>query len=44
VFHDSYKSQKNMEYALPRLVDFLGGKGYSFGAVPDSAGDKGIKV
>jgi peptidoglycan-N-acetylglucosamine deacetylase len=30
VFHDSYKSQKNMEYALPRLIDHLGGKGFGF--------------
>jgi peptidoglycan/xylan/chitin deacetylase (PgdA/CDA1 family) len=30
VFHDSYKSQKNMEYALPRLIDNFAGKGYSF--------------
>jgi peptidoglycan/xylan/chitin deacetylase (PgdA/CDA1 family) len=30
VFHDSYKSQKNMEYTLPRLIDFFAGKGYTF--------------
>jgi peptidoglycan/xylan/chitin deacetylase (PgdA/CDA1 family) len=33
VFHDSYKSQKNMEYTLPRLIDFFIGKGYSFQAL-----------
>jgi peptidoglycan/xylan/chitin deacetylase (PgdA/CDA1 family) len=30
VFHDSYKAQRNMEYALPRLLDQLGAKGYKF--------------
>ena len=34
VFHDSYKSQRNMEYTLPRLIDFLGQKEYAFGAIP----------
>jgi peptidoglycan/xylan/chitin deacetylase (PgdA/CDA1 family) len=34
VFHDSYKSQRNMEYALPRLIDFLGGEGLDFGVIP----------
>ena len=38
VFHDSYKSRRNMEYALPRLIDHFGGKGYKFRALcePDS--------
>lgn len=35
VFHDSYKSEKNMSYALPRLIDHLGGQGYTFKQVPD---------
>lgn len=30
VFHDSYKSEKNLEYALPRLIDFYSDKGYTF--------------
>ncbi|MEX2235737.1 MAG: polysaccharide deacetylase family protein [Cyclobacteriaceae bacterium] len=30
VFHDSYRSQKNMEYALPRLIDHFSDKGFSF--------------
>jgi peptidoglycan/xylan/chitin deacetylase (PgdA/CDA1 family) len=30
VFHDSYKSQKNLEYTLPRLVDHCRHEGYSF--------------
>jgi peptidoglycan-N-acetylglucosamine deacetylase len=34
VFHDSYKAEKNMTYALPRLMDHLGGAGYSFKALP----------
>lgn len=33
VFHDSYKSEKNMEYALPRLIDFFCDKGYTFQAL-----------
>jgi peptidoglycan/xylan/chitin deacetylase (PgdA/CDA1 family) len=34
VFHDSLKAQKNMEYALPRLIDHFGGKDYDFGVIP----------
>lgn len=34
VFHDSYKSQRNMEYALPRLIDSLSEEGYDFGVIP----------
>jgi peptidoglycan/xylan/chitin deacetylase (PgdA/CDA1 family) len=30
VFHDSYKSQRNMEYTLPRLIDHFASKGYRF--------------
>ncbi|MGC1240204.1 MAG: polysaccharide deacetylase family protein [Chryseosolibacter sp.] len=30
VFHDSYKAQRNMEYALPRLIDHFASKGYRF--------------
>lgn len=30
VFHDSLKAEKNMTYALPRLLDQLAGEGYSF--------------
>lgn len=30
VFHDSYKSEKNMTYTLPRLIDHYGGKGFCF--------------
>lgn len=33
VFHDSYKSQRNMEYVLPRLIDHFLGKGYQFKAL-----------
>ncbi|MEO5603879.1 MAG: polysaccharide deacetylase family protein [Cyclobacteriaceae bacterium] len=33
VFHDSYKSEKNMKYALPRLIDFYRDKGYTFKAI-----------
>lgn len=37
VFHDSYKSQRNMEYAMPRLIDLLGEEGYDFGVIPFNA-------
>jgi peptidoglycan/xylan/chitin deacetylase (PgdA/CDA1 family) len=33
VFHDSYKSQKNLEYTLPRLVDHCRHEGYIFSAL-----------
>jgi peptidoglycan/xylan/chitin deacetylase (PgdA/CDA1 family) len=32
VFHDSYKSQKNLEYTLPRLIDHCMHEGYTFSA------------
>jgi peptidoglycan/xylan/chitin deacetylase (PgdA/CDA1 family) len=31
VFHDSYKSEKNMHHTLPRLIDHFAGQGYTFG-------------
>jgi len=34
VFHDSYKAEKNMAYALPRVMDHLGSSGFSFKALP----------
>ncbi|MEQ8363787.1 MAG: polysaccharide deacetylase family protein [Cyclobacteriaceae bacterium] len=30
VFHDSYKAEKNMTYALPRFLDHFTQKGYKF--------------
>ncbi len=30
VFHDSLKAERNMMYALPRLIDHFKGKGFSF--------------
>ncbi len=30
VFHDSLKAEKNMKYALPRAIEWLKSKGYSF--------------
>lgn len=33
VFHDSYKSEKNMSYTLPRLIEFFSSKGYGFRGV-----------
>lgn len=30
VFHDSYKAQTNMEYALPRFIEFAKKEGYEF--------------
>jgi len=34
VFHDSYKAQRNMEYALPRLIEEMRQQGYSFKLLP----------
>ena len=31
VFHDSYKAERNLMFALPRYLEFLNTKGYSFG-------------
>ena len=33
VFHDSYKAEKNMTYALPRFIEHFSGKGFSFKAL-----------
>ena len=33
VFHDSYKAQKNVEYALPRFIRFAKEKGFEFGTL-----------
>jgi len=30
VFHDSVKAQKNMQYALPKMIDYFLEKGYTF--------------
>ncbi|MBX2894651.1 MAG: polysaccharide deacetylase family protein [Cyclobacteriaceae bacterium] len=30
VFHDSYKAERNMMFALPRYLEFLNEKGYTF--------------
>jgi peptidoglycan-N-acetylglucosamine deacetylase len=31
VFHDSYKAEENLKFALPRFIDHAAGMGYSFG-------------
>jgi len=33
VFHDSIKSRKNIEFALPRALEFFSSKGYQFEAL-----------
>jgi peptidoglycan-N-acetylglucosamine deacetylase len=35
VFHDSLKAEKNLRFALPRLIHDLLGKGYSFKTLPE---------
>ena len=30
VFHDSLRSQKNLQWALPRAIEWLKGEGYEF--------------
>jgi len=41
VFHDSHKSERNMQYALPRLIDHFLEKGYRFQAIPSEASTSG---
>ncbi len=36
VFHDSYKAQRNMEYALPRLIDHFSSQGFVFSKLPEN--------
>ena len=33
VFHDSVKAAKNMQYALPKVLEYFSEKGYSFKAL-----------
>ncbi|WP_452219912.1 polysaccharide deacetylase family protein [Lacinutrix salivirga] len=33
VFHDSVKASKNMQYALPKVLDYFSKKGYAFKAI-----------
>lgn len=33
VFHDSLKARKNLEYLLPKTLDFLVREGYNFGTI-----------
>lgn len=35
VFHDNIKAEKNLKYALPRLLDFYSKRGYEFVPLPD---------
>ena len=34
VFHDSLKARENMQYALPRAIEWLKDMGYAFEAIP----------
>lgn len=34
VFHDSIKAKKNMEYALPKAIEYLKNEGFQFVAIP----------
>jgi peptidoglycan/xylan/chitin deacetylase (PgdA/CDA1 family) len=33
VFHDSIKASKNMQYALPKVMEYYSEKGFSFKAL-----------
>jgi len=35
VFHDNMKADKNLKYALPRLLDYYSKRGYEFVPLPD---------
>jgi peptidoglycan/xylan/chitin deacetylase (PgdA/CDA1 family) len=34
IFHDSEKARRNLEYALPRTLEFLNEKGFACGSLP----------
>ena len=34
VFHDSLKAQHNMQWALPRAIEWLKSRGYEFDTLP----------
>ena len=34
VFHDSLKAEKNMKFALPKVLEYFSNKGYSFRSIP----------
>jgi peptidoglycan/xylan/chitin deacetylase (PgdA/CDA1 family) len=34
VFHDSYKAEKNMSYALPRMIEHAIKNGFVFKTIP----------
>ena len=36
VFHDSAKASVNMQYALPKVLDYFSSKGYEFKRIPES--------
>ena len=33
IFHDSVKAEKNMKYALPKIMELLSKKGYEFKSI-----------
>ncbi len=33
VFHDSYKAEKNLRYALPKVLEYFSNKGYRFSSM-----------
>lgn len=35
VFHDSLKASRNMQYALPRVLEYFSEKGYEFKRIPE---------
>jgi peptidoglycan-N-acetylglucosamine deacetylase len=35
VFHDSIKASKNMQYALPKVLEYFSNKGYVFKRIPE---------
>ncbi len=35
VFHDSIKASKNMQYVLPRILEYFSNKGYRFKRIPE---------
>lgn len=35
VFHDSFKAERNMSYALPKFLEHFSNKGYTFESLPE---------
>lgn len=44
VFHDSLKARENLEYALPKVLEFFAEQGYSFGKLNESELSESMRI